>query len=151
MIRPAIVIGATVLVGGYLTIRRYIPTSLDRIPFQLYDRKVPVNTPVFTIQRYVSSNYMGLPVFLGIYTTSAGPKQGIRIGPVGSPIWCLRRSYTEGDALVLEFDGDIRLVFNGSNVRISGPSGVVDSPLIDVIPIFLGSLSEDIDKIAKLQ
>lgn len=149
--KPVAVIGATVLVGGYLTVRQYIPTSLDRIPFQLYDRKVQVNTPVFTIQRYVSSNYMGLPVFVGIYTTLNGTKQGVRIGPVGSPIWCLRRSYTEGDALVMEFDGDIRLVFNGPNVRISEPSGVVDSSWNPVKPVSLGSLSEDIDKLADLR
>lgn len=151
MMKPAIVIGATVLVGGYLTGRRYIPTSLDRIPSQLYDFQKPDNTPVFTIERCVSSNYGGLPVFLGIYTTTGGPKQGIRIGPIGSPIWSLHRSYTERESLVLEFDGDIHMVFSGDNMRISGPLGVVDIPWNSVKPILLGHISEDIDKVAELR
>jgi hypothetical protein len=151
MMKPAIVIGATVLVGGYLTIRRYTPISLDRIPHQLYDFKKPVKTPVFIIERCVSSNYERLPIFLGIYTTPAGPKQGIRVGPIGSPIWGLRRSYMEGEALVMEFDSDIRLVFNGPNIRISEPSGTSIGPWNPMKPISLAGVSTEIDRISELR
>jgi hypothetical protein len=112
---------------------------------------MPVKTHVFTIESCVSSNYGGMPVFLGIYTTYAGPKQGIRIGSVGSPIWNLRRSYTEDGALVLEFDGDVRLVFSGSSLRISGPAGISVGSWNPMKPISLGRLSEDIDKISELR
>jgi hypothetical protein len=52
MMKPAVVIGATILVGGYITIWRYMPTPDNTI--HKYNRN-----PVCTIERCVSENYTG--------------------------------------------------------------------------------------------
>lgn len=126
---------ATVVVGGYFVGRKYVhfpgPTTISR------------KSDVFLIDRLLTADYEGSPIFIGI---CAG-KQGIRFGEVGEPIHKLVRVATDGPDTIYLFENGVRLIFNDKH-QFWVDSKEDDGPIVySMKAISMKGVSDDIDRL----
>jgi hypothetical protein len=128
---------ATVVVGGYFVGRKYVYCPGDIPVF------IPRKTDVFLIDRILTNDYEGRPIFIGI---CAG-KQGIRFGEVGAPIYKLLRVDVVGSDTIYLFENRVRLIFNGKG-QFWVDSKEDDDPIgYSLKAISMKGISDDIDRL----
>lgn len=135
MMHKAVVAAATVIVGGYFVGRKYV-----HCPGSVF---IPRKTDVFLIDRILTNDYEGRPIFIGI---CAG-KQGIRFGEVGEPIHKLIRVVTDGPDTIYLFENGIRLIFNDKHqfwVDNKEDEGPID---YSMKAISMRGISDEIDRL----
>ena len=137
MMHKAVVAAATVIVGGYFVGRKYVHCPGEIPVF------IPRKTDVFLIDRILTNDYEGDPIFIGI---CAG-KQGIRFGEVGEPIHKLIRVDVVGSDTIYLFENGIRLIFNDKHQFWVG-SKEDEGPIgYSMKAISMKGVSDDIDRL----
>ena len=137
MLSKSVIAAATVIVGGYFVGRKYVHCPEETPIF------IPRKTDVFLIDRILTNDYEGRPIFIGI---CAG-KQGIRFGEVGEPIHKLVRIDKSGPDTIYLFENGSRLIFNDKH-QFWVDSKEDEGPITySLKAISMKGVSDDIDRL----